>query len=110
MKDGVQLPVRSLFQPGRQPNTVGRAALLMRFSFIGDEGSNPSPSALGKLSVVSNQPERMREPVRLRSREAVTACRDRFAKVTPSQRLEAAPFCRHFAAAHVMIGGTWADA
>lgn len=45
----VQLPVSPLIQHGRQPDTVGRTALLTRFPCSGDEGSNPSPSALGEV-------------------------------------------------------------
>jgi hypothetical protein len=44
---------RTTDQIGGQPDTVGRAALLRRFSLAGDEGSTPSPSALvGSWSVV----------------------------------------------------------
>lgn len=45
----VRLPVSPLFTHGRQPDTVGRTALLTRFFCTGDEGSNPSPSALGEV-------------------------------------------------------------
>ncbi len=48
---GSRLPTPVSRLIGRQPNTVGRAALLMRFSFTGDEGSNPSPSAGGREAI-----------------------------------------------------------
>lgn len=34
-------PRRSTDMEGRQPDTAGRTALLTRFSFTGDQGSNP---------------------------------------------------------------------
>ena len=54
----VRLPVSPLIQHGRQPDTVGRTALLTRFSCTGDEGSNPSPSASSSCqpSAISLQP------------------------------------------------------